>query len=74
MKPSEKRRGPRQVAFGLRDGRLLNQDSDVVRRNIENLIEFSQRFRETSECTVGFCLCTEQAHVVRVELLGFVKV
>ncbi len=46
---SEKRRRPRQVALGLCDSRLLTRCIDVVRRNIENLIKLSQRFRETTK-------------------------
>src|SRR5438034_8286045 len=50
---SEERRGTRQVAFGLCDSRLVRQDIDVVRRDIENLVKLSQRFRKTTKGLIG---------------------
>ena len=46
---SEKRRGALQIAFGLCDSRLVRQDIDVVRRDIENLVKLSQRFGKTTK-------------------------
>ena len=50
---SEDGRGARQIAFGLCDSRLVRQDIDVVRRDIENLVKLSQRFGETTKVLIG---------------------
>ena len=71
---SEERGGTRQVAFRLCDTGLLRQGIDVVRRNIENLIKLSQRFRETTKCDIRNRVLGEQINVARVEPLGFVEV
>src|SRR5207249_11047074 len=71
---SEERRGLRQIAFGLCNTRLFREGIDVVRRNIENLIKLSQRFRKTTECYIGKRVLGEQVNVARVEPLGFGEV
>ena len=48
--------------------------SDVVRRDIENLIKLSQRFGETTKIDIGKRVLGEQGNVARVEPLGFVEV
>ena len=53
---------------------FYDQGIDVVRRDIENLIELSQRFRETTKMQVGIRLLSEQVDVARIEPLGFVEV
>jgi hypothetical protein len=44
MQWSEERRGTRQIALGLCNGRLCHEGIEIIRRNIENLIKLSQRF------------------------------
>src|SRR5256886_5726643 len=74
MQRSEERRGAREVALGLCDSRLFHEGIHVVRRNIENLIKFSQGFGETTETEIGNRVLTEQVYVARIEPLGFVEV
>src|SRR5205814_9814574 len=71
---SEKRRGPRQVAFDLCDSRLVRERIDVVRRDIENLVKLSQRFRETTKTLIGNRVLGKYTNVAWVEPLGFVEV
>ena len=60
MERSEECRSTRKIAFGLRDGRLLRQRIEVIRGDIENLIKFSQRFRETTQGDIGKRVLGEQ--------------
>src|SRR5439155_15586453 len=71
---SEQRRGTRQVALRLCDTRLLHQDIQVVRRNIENFIKLSQSFRETAKSDIGSPVLREEINIARVEPLGFDEV
>src|SRR5206468_11899397 len=74
MERSEDCRGARQIAFGLCDRRLCRQDIDIVRSDIENLVKFPQRFRETTKKQIGKRMLIEKGNAARVEPLGFVKV
>ena len=53
MQRSEECRCPRQVALSLCNTGLCREGIDVVRRNIEDLIKLSQRFRKTTKAFVG---------------------
>src|SRR5262245_30607135 len=74
MERSEDRRGSRQVAFCLRDSRLLRKRVYVVRCYIENLIKLSHCFGKTTKRRIGKCMRRKQVDVARVEALGFVKI
>ena len=73
MQRSEERRGPRQVAFSLRNSRLEREGINVVRCNIENLIKLPQRFGKTTKCVIGKGMLADQVNVAWVEPLGFVE-
>ena len=49
----------RQIALGLCDRRLSGQRFDVIRRNIQDLIEPSQRFGKMTTTHVGKRMLTE---------------
>src|SRR5205807_6691739 len=68
------RSSPRQIALGLCDSRLCHERIQVVRCNIENLINLSQRFGETTKRDIGKGLLGEYGNVARIEPLGFVEV
>src|SRR5947207_2300621 len=74
MERSEKRRRSRQVALELRDGRLLRDGIHVVRYNIENLINFSLRFWETTTVDIGSRVLAQHGNIAWIESLGFVEV
>jgi hypothetical protein len=74
MQRSEERSSTRQIAFGLCNNRLFGERIGVVRHDIENLIKFPQRFRETTEVDIGTRVVKEYAHIAWVEPLGFVEV
>src|SRR5262249_23038057 len=74
MQRSEERRGTREIAFGLRDGRFCREGIEVIRRNIENLIKLSQRFCEAPERRIRDGVLSKQGHVARVEPFGFVEI
>ena len=48
MQWREERTGPRKIALRLCNTGLLRKRVDVIRNNIEHLIKFPQRFRETT--------------------------
>src|SRR5207244_3691222 len=70
---SEERSGTREVALRLCDTRLFREGTDVVRCDIENLIQLSQRFGETTKTNIGKRVLGEEVNVARVETLGFVE-
>src|SRR5438876_8732070 len=75
MERSEERSGPRQIALGLCNTRLVGEGIEVVRYNIENLIKFPHRFGETTKVSIEKKgVMSEQGNVARVELLGFVEI
>src|SRR5262249_25432931 len=74
MQRSQERRGPREVALGLCNTRLFREGIHVVRYDIENLIELSQGFGETTKTDIGIRVLGEQINVARVEPLGFDEV
>src|SRR5438874_13454799 len=74
MQRSQERQGPRQVALGLCNTRLFREGIHVVRYNIENLIELSQRFGETTKTDIGIRVLGEQVNIARVEPLSFDEV
>src|SRR6266513_3867398 len=74
MERGEKRFSTRQVALGLCNTRLFREGIHVVRYNIENLIELSQRFGETTKTDIGIRVLGEQVNVARVEPLSFDEV
>ena len=53
---------------------LLSKRVDVIRNDIEHLIKFPQRFRETTDDHVGLRVLGEQRSVAWVEALSFVEV
>jgi len=65
---------PAADRLGLRDSRLSRDGIHIVRRNIENLIKFSQCFWEMTKVAIGKSVLGEQVNVARVESLGFVEV
>src|SRR5206468_8262619 len=69
MQRREERSGTRQVALGLRNTRLFSEGIYVVRDNIENLIELSQRFGETTKTDIGIRVLGQQVNVARIEPL-----
>jgi hypothetical protein len=71
---SEKRRSSRKVAFGLGNGRLFHQGVNVVRHDLQNLVELPERFGETPQRDIELGMSSEQTHIARVEPLGFVEV
>src|SRR5947199_4443675 len=74
MQRSEERSGTRQVALGLCNTRLFRESIHVVRYDIENLIELSQGFGETTQTDIGIRVLGQQVNVARVEPLGFDEV
>src|SRR2546430_8917245 len=74
MQRREERSSTRQVALGLCNTRLCREGIYVIRFNIENLIELSQGFGETTKTDIGIRVLGEQVNVARVEPLGFVEV
>src|SRR5437667_12661042 len=74
MERGEKRCSTRQVAVGLCNTRLFCEGIDVVRYDIENLIELSQRFGEKTKTDIGIRVLGKQVNVARVEPLGFDEV
>src|SRR5437870_9521714 len=74
MQRSEERRGPRQIAFGLCNSRLLHEGIHVVRCDIENLIKLSQCFGETTKDDIGKRMLGEYGNVAWVEPLSFVEI
>src|SRR5215472_9143835 len=74
MQWREERSGARQIALGLCNTRLFREGIHVVRCDIENLIEFSQGFGETTKTDIGIRVLGEQVNVARVEALGFDEV
>src|SRR5437588_11373540 len=74
MQRREERSGTRQVALGLRNTRLCREGIHVVRDNIENLIELSQRFGETTKTDTGIRVLGQQVNIARIEPLGFDEV
>ena len=70
---SKERRGTRQVALPLCNRRLEREGIYVVRRDIENLIKLSQRFRKTTKEDIRKRVLGEEVNVARVEPLGFVE-
>src|SRR5882724_13397123 len=74
MQRREECSGTRQVALGLCNTRLCHERIDVVRCDIENLIELSQRFGETKKTDIGIRVLGKQVNVARVEPLGFDEV
>src|SRR5262249_8610301 len=74
MQRSQERRGPREVALGLCNTRLFREGIHVVRYDIEDLIELSQGFGETTKTDIGICVLGKQVNVARVEPLGFDEV
>ena len=74
MQRSEKCRRARQVAFRLSVSRLLHKNIQVVRYDIEDLIELSEGIRKLPAYAIGLRMLREQTHVSRVELLGFVEI
>src|SRR4026209_449100 len=74
MQRSEKCRCARQVALGLRIGRLLHKNIQVVGYNIEDLVQLSERIRKLPAYAIGLRMLREQAYISRVELLGVFKI
>ena len=74
MQWSEERTSARKVALGLCNTGLLRKCVDVIRNNIEHLIKFPQRFRETTDYHVGLRVLSEQRSVARIEALSLVEV
>jgi hypothetical protein len=70
----EERSSARQVVLGLCNTRLFRQRIHVVRYDIENLIELSKDFGETTKTDIGIRVLGEQVSVARVEPVGFVEV
>ena len=56
---SEKRRGSGQVAFGLGNRRLFHQGVNVVRHNLQNLVELAERFGETPKGDIELGVSSE---------------
>src|SRR5215470_15831613 len=71
---SEEYGGPRQIALSLCDTRLSCEGGHVTRHDIENLVEFSQCFGETTKLNIQLCMLCEQGNVARVEPLGLVEI
>ena len=71
---NEKRRRPRQVAFGLSDRRLFHQGIDVVRHNLQNQVELAQRFGETPHRDVELGVSCKQIRITWIQSLGFDEV
>src|SRR5262249_33673861 len=61
-------------AFGLCDGRLDRKNIQVIWRDVENLIQLLQSFRETTQIQIGKRVLGEKVNVARVEPLGFVEI
>src|SRR5262249_62237292 len=74
LKWSEQRRSLRQIALRLRDCRLLRERINVVRRDIENLIEFPIGFSKVTKTDIGKRVLREQVNVARVESFSFVEI
>src|SRR2546430_8392173 len=74
MQRREERSSTRQVALGLCNTGLCRNGIHVVRYDIENLIELSQGFGETTKTDIGIRVLGEQVNVARVEPLGFDEV
>src|SRR6476619_5374273 len=74
MQRSEKCRCARQVALRLSVSRLLHKNIQVVGYDIEDLVQLSERFRKLPACAIGLRMLCEQAHIARVETLGFVEI
>src|SRR2546421_9198479 len=74
MERSEKSGGPRQVALRLGDSRFRGERVDVVRDDIENLVDFPQGFGKTTKTDVISSVAGEEGNVARVESLGFDEV
>src|SRR5262245_10327183 len=70
MERSEQRRRTRQVALALCNTRLKREGIDVVRCDIENLINLSQRFREAALADIAVRALGQQVYVPRIEPLG----
>lgn len=56
---SEKRRGSRQVAFGLGNRRFFHQDVNVVRYNLQNQVELAERVGETPQRDIELGVSSE---------------
>src|SRR5438132_11425928 len=67
------RQGNRQFPLPLCNRRLEREGIYVVRRDIENLIKLSQRFRKTTKEDIRKRVLGEEVNVARVEPLGFVE-
>ena len=65
MQRREQRSGMRQVALGLCNTRLFREGIHVVRYDIENPIELSQGFGETTKTDIGIRVLGEQVNVAR---------
>src|SRR4029450_1610327 len=74
MQRSQKRCSPGQIALGLRDTGLDHRGVNVVRCKVENLIKFSQRFREATDNDQGKRVLSKQVNVAWVEALSFAEV
>src|SRR5437899_603857 len=74
MQWREERTGAGKIALSLCNTRLLRKGVDVIRNNVEHLIKFPQRFRETTDYHVGLRMLGEQRSVARIEALSLVEV
>ena len=74
LERSKERRCPRQVALALGDARFVNNSSDIVRHNIENLIKLPSRFGEASKRDIACGALDKQVDVAWVQALGLAKV
>ena len=62
------------IALGLCNSCFKHKSIHIVRRDIENLIKLSQRFRETPQIDIRKRVLGEEGKVARVEPLGFLKI
>jgi hypothetical protein len=67
-------RGPWQIAFGLSDSTFFHQIVNVVRHNLQNQVQLTDCFRETSQRDIELGVSSKQIRIARVEPLGFVEV
>jgi hypothetical protein len=52
----------------------LHERVQIVGYDIENLVELSQRFGETTKADIGIRVLSEQRNITRVEPLSFVEI
>src|SRR5690349_23068886 len=74
MQRSEECRCARQVALRLRIRRLLHKNIEIVGYDIEDLVQLSERIRKLPAYAIRLRMLREQAHISRVEPLGFVEI